>query len=30
MVRVATGGVEVLMGSCRFGMEVCFDVPIDD
>ena len=30
MVRVAAGGVEVLMGSCGFGMEVSFDVPIDD
>ena len=30
MVRVAAGGVKVLVGSCWFGVEVRFDVPIDD
>ena len=30
MVRVEAGGMEVLMGSCGFGKEVSFDVPIDD
>ena len=30
VVRVAAGGVKVLVGSCWFGVEVRFDVPIDD